>query len=368
MNEINGKPVEIKTKIISKTERIAKEKANLVEHLTASDFADLKTRVAYILNHYKETRNSDVALQLQYWKTFQPDLLDAGNTVAQKALYKLERLTSISRARAKIQNEYGFFLADEHIQGHRRGKEAKKREEELSDKPSIPIVTAYIDESGKTDKFLVVGGLWILEPREAFNLKLFMEKWKKIEKINYEFHFKDLTKNRLQPYKNFFSTAFCNFSLIGFKAVAIKLANLHGRSNAEIIYKLYYELILLGIEHEVLTRRIVLPIMIDIRKDAEQGTDLLFLAGMKRDLTTEFNKIKDGKANLNSIESVDSKVTPLMQLADLFIGSVARTLNRDDASMNQKDELADYIMSVLKLNIGDDKSDQQDFAFVHIIK
>ena len=364
---MDGKSTTTKTEIISKAERVAKEKAYLVEHLTSSDFADLRTRVAYILNHHKETRNSDVALQLQYWKTFQPELLESNYTLNQKALFQLERLTSISRARAKIQNEYGLFQADEEIKGHRRGKEARQREEELSDKPDIPIITAYIDESGKSDKFLVVGGLWILSAYENYRLRQFMEQWKKERKINYEFHLKDLTKNKLHQYKDFFSTALCNSSMIGFKAVAVKLANIRGRSNEEIVYKLYYELILRGINHEVKTGRAILPLIFDVKKDSEQGTDPLFLANMERDLTADFSRNMDGKMELKSIASVDSRVTPLMQLADLFIGSVARKLNSDNATNNQKAEFADYVMSELNLNIGEEIENQEDFAFIHII-
>lgn len=62
----------------------------------------LTTRVANILNRYPETRNSDITLQIKYWQVYGGL---TSNFVDLTRLYKLERLTSISRARAKIQKD-----------------------------------------------------------------------------------------------------------------------------------------------------------------------------------------------------------------------------------------------------------------------
>lgn len=76
----------------------------------SAKFDTIQERVAWILNHFPDTRNSDITLQLKYWDRFEPDLYD-GRAIEPDDMYKLTRLTSLQRARAKIQNSYGLFQA-----------------------------------------------------------------------------------------------------------------------------------------------------------------------------------------------------------------------------------------------------------------
>jgi hypothetical protein len=94
--------------------RLAREKQELLASLASGDFSTMKTRVAGMLNFYPDSRNSDVALTLKYWETFQPEIYKP-HGILPRDLFKLERLHYIVRARAKIQNEYGLFQADEKI-------------------------------------------------------------------------------------------------------------------------------------------------------------------------------------------------------------------------------------------------------------
>ncbi|WNQ09641.1 hypothetical protein MJA45_18665 [Paenibacillus aurantius] len=110
------------------------------------------------MNHYGETRNSDMALKLKYWHIFQGF---TGSVIDVERMFSLERDTSIARARAKIQNEYKLFLADDRITQIRKGKEETEKEIQIANKPAVPTINIFCDESGKTggDKFMVIGGL-----------------------------------------------------------------------------------------------------------------------------------------------------------------------------------------------------------------
>lgn len=94
-----------------KLDRRARERTRLLEVLASGKLDTLVSRVAYVLNHHKETRNSDMALKLKYWEVFQGF---NGNLVDVNRMFELERDTSIARARAKVQNEYKLFTADEN--------------------------------------------------------------------------------------------------------------------------------------------------------------------------------------------------------------------------------------------------------------
>ena len=79
-----------------KQERLEAEKAATVRAVASAKFDTIQERVAWVLNHFPDTRNSDIALQLKYWERFEPDLYD-GRAVEPKDMFKLTRLTSLQR-------------------------------------------------------------------------------------------------------------------------------------------------------------------------------------------------------------------------------------------------------------------------------
>ncbi len=50
---------------------VALEREALLASALAGEEDTLEKRVAIILNHYPETRDSDIKLQLRYWKVFE---------------------------------------------------------------------------------------------------------------------------------------------------------------------------------------------------------------------------------------------------------------------------------------------------------
>src|SRR5918993_1156567 len=85
---------------VDKQERVEAEKATLIRAVASAKLDTIQERVTWVLNHFPETRNSDITLQIKYWERFEPDLYD-GRAVEPEYMYKLTRLTSLQRARAK---------------------------------------------------------------------------------------------------------------------------------------------------------------------------------------------------------------------------------------------------------------------------
>src|SRR6266404_2908600 len=69
--------------------RLEKEAAELQSCLRDGVISDAKTRVAWIMNLFPHTRNSDVALTLKYWQLFHPELYDPV-AMSPRSLFKLE--------------------------------------------------------------------------------------------------------------------------------------------------------------------------------------------------------------------------------------------------------------------------------------
>src|SRR5215813_13969461 len=74
------------TKTLSKAEKIAQEREKVIQSIAACQLDTVLTRIAWILNHHPETRNSDIALQLKYWKYFDSDIY-SGYAIRPEDLY-----------------------------------------------------------------------------------------------------------------------------------------------------------------------------------------------------------------------------------------------------------------------------------------
>ena len=202
---------------------------------------------------------------------------------------------------------------------------------------------------------------------QSYKLLVNLTQWKVKKGISYEFHFAKMSRQRLEEYKEFFAIALSHFDTFSFKAVALEQAGTPKSSN-EIIRELHYHLVHIGIKHEVQTKRLTLPRYVNIYKDKEDGTDKLEMARLEQDLHASFTKHFENEATLKRLVAVESAENFYIQLSDLFIGSVARILNREEnnTQLNHKDTLADYIISLLRLDLSD-QSTYQDSAFVHFL-
>lgn len=312
----------------------------------------LTTRVANILNRYPETRNSDITLQIKYWQVYNGLI---SNFVDLTKLYTMERLTSISRARAKIQNEYKLFVADKEVRRRRRTLEEEEKEAQLLDKPSYGIINVFADETGKTEKFVIVAGIWSLNEQIASKVLRDFIKWLHAKeeqgiKIPEEFHFKNLNNRNnqeLEIYKEFFNLIVQNGEMISFKAVAVNKSKVNRIPISDLVTKLYYQFIRLGINHEINSNRIQLPKKINLTKDEEEGESALVLETVKQNLADNFKIHHEDKLIMDQLISMPSHKNIFLQFADLFVAALNRKYN--NPGNNNKDRLAEYILETVRI-------------------
>jgi hypothetical protein len=259
-------------------------------------------------------------------------------------------------------------LADIEVRKNRRGREEDEKNKQLADKPpDIPEISFYVDESSKNGKYAIVGGLCSPGDVQSYKMLVNLTQWKLKKGISYEFHFTKLSRQKLEEYKEFFTVALSYFDTLSFKAVALERAGIRKSIN-ETIRELHYHLVCIGIEHEVEARRLTLPRYVSIYKDKEDGTDKLEMAKLEQDLHASFASHFKSEATLKQLVAIESAENFYIQLSDLFIGSVARVLNKEknNPQLNHKDALADYIISLLRLDLSG-QSTYQDSAFVHFL-
>lgn len=328
----------------SKAEKIEKERQELLTRVASSELSNMRHRVAWLLNQFPGTRNSDIALQIKYWKIFEKDIV-GGSYVDLDDLYRLTRLTSLSRARATIQNDYRLFLADPEVREHRGTLEEGEREKAV-ETPDHPVYKVFLDESGKTSSYLLVGSLWVLSAGiETFQLISDVNELKKKWGFSGEFHFSKMKKQDVGIYKELIDIFLVRGGPISFKFLSVPKEGLKAQA---ALPDLFYHLLKQGIDHEDSTGRASLPRTLQVWKDLEEpGADKLLMTNLADKMHHSAVSVYDNKLVVKDFHAVDSKGNVFLQMADIMAGSANRILSRSGEAHTYKDELAEYLLSRL---------------------
>jgi hypothetical protein len=328
--------------------RIERERQDLLTCVGSSDVSTMRQRTAWLLNRYPSTRNSDIALQIKYWETFEREIYQ-GSSVAVDDLYKLTRLTSITRERARIQNQYRLFLADQDVREHRGTLEEDEREKAVKT-PDYPVYAVFLDESGKTSPYLIVGSLWFLSSgSESLDLIRYTKELKEKREFAGEFHFAKMKKADVEIYKELIDIFLSNGGTISFKFISVPRKGIANIQAA--LSDLYYHLLTKGIDHEHSSGRAPLPRILQAWKDSEEiGADKLLMANLEDKIKQAAASVYDNKLVVDNLVAVDSKSSVFLQVADIMASSVNRILSRSGESKNHKDELAEYLLERLGIS------------------
>lgn len=319
--------------------------------------ATQRDRVAYLLKNYPDTRESDITLTLRYWREFQPDIY-TGDAVNPYLLFKLERLTTIARLRAKIQNEYRLFRGSDEVQHKRRQKEAEVKESMINDHAPPPVIHIYADETGKNGDFLIVGSVWFLNISRVSSFQIAVGAMEnRAGKRAQEFHFSNCGSGELDRYKKFIDLAAERLEYVVFKAILLPRKGLPRKVESAIASMLRM-LIVTGYDQEVNSRRVTPPRTIELMMD-EGGLHALDRHELP-ELTTR--ALIDGHGDqhaLTRVTEIDSATCVAIQLADIFCGALNRRFNEKQSGVRRpKDELADYFFEKLQPRVSEMSPDE----------
>lgn len=352
------------TVLDEKGQKIEKQRADLLNAVAASRLDTMQEKVAWILNHYPGTRDSDIALQLRYWRQFESDLF-YGDSVAVTDYYKLTRLTSISRERARIQNVFKLFLASDEVRKRRGTIEESEHQKSVEQHADYHHYAVYLDESGKTGNHLIVGSVWLLDGSESLKILSRLEQWKTAQSFQGEFHFNTISEAKLPQYLAVADFIVENSSVMSFKAISVERK---GTGNvSEALSRLTYHLLVKGIDAEHHSGRAPLPRWLQVWKDSEEvGYDKLFLADLHNRLNEAGKMLFNNQLYLDEFFPAVSEDNVLVQIADLFTSSLNRVLNADGERKHAKDKFADYLLSRLNLPLGPTLKDTEGDMTVHL--
>lgn len=330
----------------SQSEEVTEEirRARLLDKVRGGrDLSSLEERVAFVLARYPETRNSDVTLQLQYWQVFESHLLEFGSMPSPGTYYRMTRLSDIARARRRVQNDLGLFVATSEEVAQRRGQLAEDfRIAHVPNDVAIPGVFVYADESGKNEDHLVVGSVWMIAPGEHQRFTREAAAWKEVQEIDYELHSSSLGRKRLNAYREFIERFVFERGTLGFKAVTVPNRGFSSESDA--LRDLFYILLREGIRHEHESGRAQLPRQVYYLKDEEEvGSDRLLVNHVQSHIDRDAKTIFEGRLYCTVEDPIPSHADILIQIADLFTWAVNRSLNHPTAT-SWKGEFARWFL------------------------
>lgn len=345
LNEQESQKEENDSAEVEKIQKINKEKQELIYRILSGNLQTKHDQVGFILNHYTKARNSDVELAWLYWKTFESDKFN-GKYITKGNLEKLTKINSLTRSRARIQNEYKLFQADDIVKRYRGVLSEEKKKEAIEEKPvDLPIYYVHLDETGKTQDYLSIGSLWVFDGRKSFISTNKIKSWKREMNIEYEFHFSEVKGHKLDAFKEFFLMFLKLNPTVCFKVIVIDRKGL--KQINQVITDLTFHLIYKGIQQENRTARAPLPRLLQVWIDREEsGSDQLKIENLKERLNGQNEK----GLYLGDFEAVDSKDNFSIQAVDLFTAAVNRRLHGSGKSENAKDELANYILELLSFD------------------
>ena len=223
----------------------------------------------------------------------------------------------------------------------------------LSDSHPRRVLQIFADETGKTQNYVIVAAVWILNGRAVFNITRAIQAWKDQSRwAKREVHFTKFGKGDDEPLAEYLDVIEANREFLSFKVIAVEKAR-SKRPIEEIVRKLHEHMLVRGIEHEVSSSRVDLPREVAVTLDEEQSLDPFTLSELTRQTSAMLQQQYGDQISIAKIEAVSSRHSPLVQLADVIAGAVNRRLNPQD-ERGHKDEMADMVIQRLGLVLEDE--------------
>jgi len=337
---------------IARKLRLEREARELQASLNDGVMSDVKTKVAWVLNMFPHTRNSDVSLTLKYWELFHSDLFHP-TSMNPRTLFKMERETSIARVRAKIQNDYQLFPADADVRRRRRELAEDVKEAVVEDKPERNVVLVFADETGKNAEFVCVAAVWVLTGYTLFKMSQAIRAWQDTSPwANTELHFTDFKKSHVIALSEYLAVVLKHREFLSFKVIAVERSTTK-RPIDEIVMRLHEYMLIRGAQHEIDNNRIKLPHEIRLTVDAEQSLDTIACADIRGRVAVAYKAAYGDNLTINDVSAVSSHKSELVQLADVIAGAVNRRKNHK-GDRGHKDDMADMVITQLDIQLDRD--------------
>ena len=320
----------------------AERRQKMLADIAHSYLATREQRIAYILERFPETRDSDTALCIRYWKMFQAEVLERWQPLELEVLFELDRIETIGRMRRMVQNELRLFRGIEDTRRAREAMQAELHEYIRAHRDSLPEVRFYLDETGNEgDKtYTGVAGVCIINWKQFEKHHAALEQWRSRQGWPETIHFSETGADKVdravsllqQLQSRRAGVLFLGYSLIS-----------RGRTH-EDLFSLFIQLVVDSLKYLHKCNCLADNRSVRVIKEADPGFDLLFLHKMTKQLSEVVALEFPGQLTVLPVEAVTKGRTVLLECADLIAGGMQRrALGK---GRNPKDRLAEAIVNV----------------------
>lgn len=318
------------------------KRGRLLADLANSYLGTREQRVAHILQRFPETRDSDTALCIRYWKMYQADVLERWRPLELEVLYELDRIETIGRVRRMIQNDLRLFRGLEDTKKHRELLQKEFHEYLASHRDTLPEVRFYLDETGNEgDKtYTGVAGVCIINWKQYEKHCAAIAKWRKDQEWPGTIHFAETGADKVDRAVALLAQLEKRRSGVLFLGYALAS---RGRTH-EDLFSLFIQLVIDSLKHLREYGCLNEPRSVQVVKEADSGFDSLFLEKMTKQLSESVALEFPGQLVVKPIEAVTKGRHVLLECADLVAGGMQRrALGK---GRNPKDKLAEAVVNV----------------------
>jgi hypothetical protein len=307
-----------------------------------SRFGALEHRVADILKRFPETRDSDTALCIKYWKTYHADVLERWRPLELEVLFQLDRLETIGRIRRMIQNELRLFRGVESVRRARGAAQAEFHEYLVAHHASLPEIRFYLDETGNEGNkaYTGVAGVCIMNWKQFEKHHAALELWRSRQGWPETIHFSETGAGKMDRAVSLLQQLRSRRSGILFLGHSLSA---RGRTQ-EVLFSLFIQLIVDSLKYLRDWNCLARGHGVRVIKEAEPGFDALFKDKMTKQLGEVVAMEFPGELAVLPVETVTKGREVLLECADLIAGGMQRrALGK---GRNPKDRLAEAVVNV----------------------
>jgi hypothetical protein len=328
----------------------AAHRREILADVADSRLAKSEQRVAHILHKFPDTRDSDIALSIRYWRLFQPEVIERWKTLDFEILFELDKIETLGRLRRMLQNDLRLFRGIEDSRAARESIQTEFYQYFAAHQDSLPEIRFYLDETGaEGDKpYRGVGGLCVINWKQFEKHHAALEKWRSELASPETIRFTDTGANKVDTAVSLLHQLRNRRAGVLFLGYALSS---RGRPN-EDIFTLFVHLVIDSLKH---LRDHGCPIKdrsIRVIKEASSGFDEVYLKHMTRHLQDLVAMEFPGEMSVLSVEALPKGRTVLLECADLIAGGMQRrALGK---GRNPKDLLAEAIINVTGIEDSED--------------
>lgn len=330
---------------------VARERERLLAAIGHSELASVEIRVGYILSRFPETRDSDVALALRYWSTFEATVIEAWDHQDLTVLFDLQAMSTLARARAHIQNDLSLFVGSEYLKKMRAERQATISEYLAAHRATAPEILFYLDETGDNGKLYIgVAGVCLMNYRQYEKHAAAIRQWREQQQWVETIHFAEINDARGQQRAVALLTEL-NRRKTGLLFVGYTLPS-RGQMH-QALASLFLQLILDSLRHMRETGCLTEPRMLTVIKEAEPGFDGLYLQQVKENLQDQLLKEFPEHVALREVKAVSKGREVFLECADLVAGGMQRRAALK--GIHPKDLLSEAVFNVTGFEDPQDK-------------